>query len=555
MATLTVGDITPRVQYTASAGQTTFAYAFPIFVNTDLKVYIGSTQKTLTTHYTVTGAGTSSGGNVVLGSGASAGEIITIYRDLPVARSSDYQTGGTFRAETLNDDLDSLAMMIQQVEYDLNNRVLRFGQFTTGIPLSEFTESDTDRANKVLSFSSTGVPTITQELGVWRGNWAAATSYVVRDLVKDTSNSNVYICLTAHTAAGAQPLTSNAGYGNWALLIDSAAAATSASAAATSATAAASSATAAASSATAAATSKTGADTAKTAAETAKTAAETAETNAETAETNAAASEAAALVSKNAAATSATGAAGSATTATSQASTATTKASEASTSATAAATSATASASSATAAAGSATSATSSASTATTQAGTATTQATNAGTSATAAAASAAAAAASADAFDDSYLGAKSSDPTVDNDGDALTAGDMYYNTSTNRMRVYSGSSWSDVALDAATIVSKTSATGSGVLPAGTTAQRDGSPAAGYMRFNTTDTSAEIYDGSAWSPVGGGNTTDKGLYEMANTIAANYSITSGNNAMTAGPITINSGISVTIPTGSTWVIA
>lgn len=554
MATLTVGDITPRVQYTASAGQTTFAYAFPIFATSDLKVYIGSTLKSLTTHYTVTGAGTSSGGNVVLGSGASAGEVITIYRDLPVARSSDYQTGGTFRAETLNDDLDKLAMMIQQVEYDLNNRVLRFGQFTTGIPLSEFTESDTDRANKVLSFSSTGDPTITQELGVWRGNWAAATSYVVRDLVKDTSNSNVYICLTAHTAAGAQPLTSNAGYGNWALLIDSAAAATSASAAATSATAAASSATAAASSATAAATSKTGADTAKTAAETAKTAAETAETNAETAETNAAASEAAALVSKNAAATSATGAAGSATTATSQASTATTKASEASTSATAAATSATASATSATAAAGSATSATSSASTATTQAGTATTQATNAGTSATAAAASAAAAAASADAFDDSYLGGKSSDPTVDNDGDALTAGDMYYNTSTNRMRVYSGSSWSDVALDAATIVSKTSATGSGVLPAGTTGQRDGSPAAGYMRFNTTDTSAEIYDGSAWSPVGGGNTTDKALYEMSNTVSANYTIGNSNNAISGGPITINTGISVTIPSSSTWTI-
>ena len=51
------------------------------------------------------------------------------------------------------------------------------------------------------------------------------------------------------------------------------------------------------------------------------------------------------------------------------------------------------------------------------------------------------------------------------------------------------------------------------------------------------------------------NTTTKGLYEHAHTIAANYSITSGNNAMTAGPITINSGVSVTIPTGSTWVIA
>jgi len=50
------------------------------------------------------------------------------------------------------------------------------------------------------------------------------------------------------------------------------------------------------------------------------------------------------------------------------------------------------------------------------------------------------------------------------------------------------------------------------------------------------------------------NTTTKGLYEMANTISANYSITSGNNAMSAGPISIDSGVSVTVPTGSTWTI-
>jgi hypothetical protein len=106
-----------------------------------------------------------------------------------------------------------------------------------------------------------------------------------------------------------------------------------------------------------------------------------------------------------------------------------------------------------------------------------------------------------------------------------------------------------------AAIVDKTSATGSAKLPSGSTGQRDGSPSAGFIRFNTTDTSAEIYDGSAWSPVGGGNTTDKGLYEMAHTISANYTIASGNNAMSAGAITINSNISVTIPSGSTWVIA
>ena len=63
-------------------------------------------------------------------------------------------------------------------------------------------------------------------------------------------------------------------------------------------------------------------------------------------------------------------------------------------------------------------------------------------------------------------------------------------------------------------------------------------------------------DGStaSWASVSS-NTTSAGLYEMANTISSNYSITSGNNALSAGPITIDSGVSVTVPTGSTWVIA
>ena len=70
-------------------------------------------------------------------------------------------------------------------------------------------------------------------------------------------------------------------------------------------------------------------------------------------------------------------------------------------------------------------------------------------------------------------------------------------------------------------------------------------------KFLTTDGSS-----ASWAVLDtDANSTSKGLYEHAHTISANYSITSGNNAMTAGPITINSGISVTIPTGSTWVIA
>ncbi|MCK5920965.1 MAG: hypothetical protein KAG66_08485 [Methylococcales bacterium] len=178
-------------------------------------------------------------------------------------------------------------------------------------------------------------------------------------------------------------------------------------------------------------------------------------------------------------------------------------------------------------------------------------------TAKTAAEAAQAAAELAADNFDDIYLGAKASDPTVDNDGDALTAGDMYFLTTTDRMRVYSGSAWADVAIDSATVVSKTSATGSAVLPSGTTAQRDGSLGsghAGYMRFNSTDTSFEGWNGSAWAAIGGGNTTTEGLYEMKAEITANYEIDSANNAISAGPISVASGVSVTIPATSTWVI-
>ena len=57
-------------------------------------------------------------------------------------------------------------------------------------------------------------------------------------------------------------------------------------------------------------------------------------------------------------------------------------------------------------------------------------------------------AASSVDTFDDTYLGAKSSDPSVDNDGDALTTGDLYFNTTNDILRVYNGSSWQDAATD-----------------------------------------------------------------------------------------------------------
>ena len=105
--------------------------------------------------------------------------------------------------------------------------------------------------------------------------------------------------------------------------------------------------------------------------------------------------------------------------------------------------------------------------------------------------------------------------------------------------------------------VQKSADTGSAMLPTGTTAQRDVSPAAGYLRFNATLNQFEGYNGTAWGAVGGGATGGVGnaaFYENDMTITANYTITTGKNAMTAGPITIADGVSVTIPDGSVWSI-
>ena len=112
---------------------------------------------------------------------------------------------------------------------------------------------------------------------------------------------------------------------------------------------------------------------------------------------------------------------------------------------------------------------------------------------------------------------------------------------------------------DLGTYVTKTSATGSAEMPAGTTAQRDVSPSAGYLRFNSSDSSFEGYDGSAWGAIGGGGGASGGgsdaiFYENGQTITTSYSITANTNAMSTGPLTVNSGVSVTVPSGSRWVV-
>jgi len=101
--------------------------------------------------------------------------------------------------------------------------------------------------------------------------------------------------------------------------------------------------------------------------------------------------------------------------------------------------------------------------------------------------------------------------------------------------------------------VQTTSATGQATMPAGTTAQRTGSPVAGALRFNSTDVSFEGYDGTEWGSIGGG-AEDGVFYENEQSVSSSYTVAATKNAMTAGPITINDGVTVTIETGGRWVV-
>ena len=448
---MTISTTTTKNSYSGNGSTTAFNYTFFIPTSTDIEVIVRSSTGTETvksegtgsTNYSITGVGNSGGGTVTFVTAPASGETVVLRRNTAKTQATDYVANDPFPAESHESALDKLTIIGQDLQEQVD-RSIKLSRTNT-MTSTEFTVGSTDRANKILAFDSSGEIQVTQELGTFRGNWAASTAYEVRDLVKDTSTNNIFIATTAHTSSGSQPLTTNTDSAKWSLIVDAASATTSATNAASSATAAASSATAAANSASAASTSESNAGTSETNAATSASTASTQATNAATSATSAASSATTATTKASEASTSATNAASSATSAASSATTATTKASEASTSATNAA-------SSASTASGHATTATTKASEASTSATNAATSATAADTAKTAAQAAQTAAEAAADNFDDTYLGAKSSDPTVDNDGDALTSGDLYFNTSSNVLKVYNGSSWQTAAVDASTL-------------------------------------------------------------------------------------------------------
>jgi hypothetical protein len=479
-----INNVTRRVVFAAS-GTGPYAFTFEILAATDIAVYKDDALLVLTTNYTVT-INSNGTGSVTLTAAPTGATQIAIVGNRTIQRTTDFVTGGDFFANTLNDELDQQTIFAQQNAEGLA-RALSAPQ-TDPTSINMTLPRASLRANKALGFDANGNPAIAETLGSNRGNWAAATLYYARDIVKDTTNSNVYQCLVQHTSTGALPISTNTDVAKWFLLVDAAAAATSASNAASSASAAATSASNAASSASAASTSASNASTSATNAASSASSAASSASSVTSGVTTASewATKTTGLVSSTdysakawsiggtgvtngsgaakewatktsstvdgtdysakyysqQASTSASNASSSASAASSSASSASTSASNASTSASNAASSASAASTSASNASTSATNAANSASSASTSATNAANSASSASTSATSAAASATAAAASYDSFDDRYLGAKTANPTLDNDGNALLTGALYFNSTANEMRVYTGSVW-----------------------------------------------------------------------------------------------------------------
>lgn len=197
-----IDDVTPRIAYTATSGQTEFAIPFAFFEDADIKVYQEDVLLNLTTDYTVTGEGNTDLAvrKVTLVTGATLNDSIVIVRDIPVARTTDFPATGPFQIPSLNTALDRIIAIQQQLE-DQIVRTLRLAASdpTANLDIPAIAE----RASKFLAFDANGTPMVATAVT------EAPVSAFMLTVLDDASAA------AARTTLGITDTTSYTGLSNW----------------------------------------------------------------------------------------------------------------------------------------------------------------------------------------------------------------------------------------------------------------------------------------------------------------------------------------------------
>jgi hypothetical protein len=379
-----------REQYISSGSTGPYSFNFVIYDQTEIGVYVDDVVQTLTTHYTVT-INADGTGEIDFVSAPTSGALVTIIGAKDLGRTTVFSSGGPLTADALESEFNNQVLFMQQLDEKISRAIQLPIETDATRPLQfPYDNTEANNSNKLIAYNNAGNALITiSEIGSFKGNWASGTSYSERDIVKDTSNGNIYIANTAHTSSGSEPLSTNTDSAKWDLLVDAASATASATAAA-------------ASEALAQewATKTTGLVDSTDYAAKAWSIGGTGVTNGDGASKEWATktsgtvdgAEYSAKYYSQQSSTYATNSANSATTAENHKN--------------------------------------------------------DAETAKVAAETAQAAAELAADNFGDTYLGAFGTEPTVDNDGDPLTAGDLFFDSSVNLLKVYNGSSWQIAAAD-----------------------------------------------------------------------------------------------------------
>lgn len=174
-----IGDVSPRIQYTANGTQVQFTYPFPIFQDADLQVYLDEVLQS--SGFIIVGAGDSAGGTVDFDSAPSSSVTVTLARRLAIQRTSDFQESGAFRSKVINDELDYLSASLQQVSDDQSRSV----QMAITESASVDTTLPSPQAKSVLAWNSSG------------------SGFVNGPLMDDISNAQTYAANAGASATAA----------------------------------------------------------------------------------------------------------------------------------------------------------------------------------------------------------------------------------------------------------------------------------------------------------------------------------------------------------------